>query len=331
MKDIAFYYPGHIWYDTDQIKSMLLFFDGVGILIPEYKKGEPERLDPVLAGPLHDLNLLHYFVADEIIDSETTKHLATVMGQVIESGVFEPLMRENTAFHSLSMSRLGFSGNAELAGELFEKLRAMNLARDSEDGSSIPMHPQVRYLVLVLLAQMLRDSVRETGCEAAPITDRPRIVEALAELLSLPVSPAVGRVVEFDIQAVAPNLSAVPLDEVLDFRDQYKDEHKRYMLGLRAYARQISLLPLDEQERALADRQQELDEYAADIKRVSRKEWRKPATIGLGLAGAAWSAVSNDAITALLSLGLVVTNATDFPRKRIDAFSYLMSASRRFY
>ena len=27
MKDIAFYYPGHIWYDIDRIKSMLLFFD----------------------------------------------------------------------------------------------------------------------------------------------------------------------------------------------------------------------------------------------------------------------------------------------------------------
>lgn len=330
MKDIAFYYPGHIWYDTEHIKSMLLFFDGVGMLIPEYKRGEPERLDPVLAGPLRELDLLHYFVADEIIDSKTTERLVDIMAQVIESGALEPLMHENTAFHSLSMSRLGFSGNEKLARELFEKLREMNLAKDSEDGSSIPMHPTVRYLVLVLLAQMLREPLRETGCEAAPITDRPRIVEALAELLRLPGSPVIGRVVEFDLQAVAPNLSAVPLDEVLDFRNQYKEEHKRYMHGLRTYARQISLLPVDEQDRALADRQEELDQYAAEIKRLSRKEWRKAATIGLGLAGAAWQAASNDAVTALLSLGVAVMSAAAFDGRRIDAFSYLMSANRRF-
>ena len=107
MKDITFYYPGHIWHDTDRIKSMLLFFDGIGFVIPEYKKGEPERLDPVLAGPLREKDLLHYFVADEIIDSETTKNLANAMADIIASGALDPLVSENTAFHSLSMSRLG--------------------------------------------------------------------------------------------------------------------------------------------------------------------------------------------------------------------------------
>ena len=66
MKDFAFYYPGHIWHDTDRIKSMLRFFDGVGFVFPEYKKDEPETLDPDLAGPLREKNLPHYFIADVV-------------------------------------------------------------------------------------------------------------------------------------------------------------------------------------------------------------------------------------------------------------------------
>jgi hypothetical protein len=52
--DVAFYYPGHLWHHIDWIKTLLLFFDGIGLLVPEYKKGEPERVDPVLAGSLRD-------------------------------------------------------------------------------------------------------------------------------------------------------------------------------------------------------------------------------------------------------------------------------------
>lgn len=111
MKDIAFYYPGHIWHETDQIKSMLLFFDGIGVLIPEYKLGEPENRDPVLAGPLRDRDLLHYFVADKVIDAAATEELAAAMERVISSGALDALLKVDAAFHSLSMSRLGYGGN----------------------------------------------------------------------------------------------------------------------------------------------------------------------------------------------------------------------------
>lgn len=233
MSDIAFYYPGHIWYDTDRIKSMLLFYDGVGFLIPEYKQGEPETADPVLAGPLRDNNLLHYFVADQVVDAEATSELAQVMGNLIESGALNHLVRENASFHSLSMSRLGYGGNSELAQRLFERLRDMGLAKDSEDGSSIPMHPTVRYLVLVLLAQILRAPSAKNGVNLAPITDRPEIVSALTELLNIPTAPSAGRVIEFDLQAVSADLSTIPLDEVLDFETK-TSKRTGYICGLYA-------------------------------------------------------------------------------------------------
>lgn len=325
MKDIAFYYPGHIWYDIDRIKSMLLFFDGIGFLIPEYKLGEPERLDPVLAGPLKEQNLLHYFVADEVIDASATKELAVAMERVFTSGALETLLQEQTAFHSLSMSRLGYGGNREIAESLFERLKGLGLAKDSEDGSSIPMHPIVRYLILVLLAQILRAPSARKGMELSPITDRARVMNSLAEILNLHDAPSAGHVVEFDLQTVAADLSAVPLDEVLDFRQQHLKEYKKYMRSLRRFAREISLLPLEAQDAAFSARQEELDEYAVDLKRRSRNAWRKPATIGLGLAGAAW-AVTGDPISALFAVSGIALSELGVVENHIDAYSYLLTS-----
>jgi len=329
MSDIAFYYPGHIWYDTDRIKSMLLFYDGIGLLIPEYKQGEPEALDPVLAAPLREQNLLHYFVADEVIDEAAATELANAVGNLIEGGSLDLLMKEDTAFHSLSMSRLGFSGSRVLAEKLFERLKSMGLAKESEDGSSIPMHPTVRYLILVLLSQILRAPSAKKGIDLAPITDRHEIIASLTELLNIPNAPSAGKVIEFDLQSVSADLSTIPLDEVLDFRKQNIEPHKLYMRSLRKFAREISLLPEPDQDSAITDRQAELDDYAADIKRISRKAWRKPATIGLGLAGAAWAA-TGDPLSALFALGGIAATEFGAGRENLDAYSYMISVGKRF-
>src|SRR2546428_13955583 len=52
--DVAFYYPGHLWHHGDWIKTLLLFFDGVGLLLPEYKQGEPDEPEPDRAATLSD-------------------------------------------------------------------------------------------------------------------------------------------------------------------------------------------------------------------------------------------------------------------------------------
>lgn len=328
MSDMAFYYPGHIWYDIDRIKSMLLFYDGIGFLIPEYKKGEPENVDPILAGPLRDKGLLQYFVADEVIDESATSELATAMGRLFESGSLNRLMEKGTEFHSLSMSRLGYGGNRELAEQLYQRLLSMGLAKESTDGSSIPMHPAVRYLILVMLAQILRATSAKKGIDLSPITDRPQVLSSLKELLNISTAPSAGQVIQFDLEAVSADLSAVPLDEVLDYRNQNLEAHKLYMRSLRQFAREISVLPPYEQDLALADRQTALDDYAADIKRVSRAAWRKPATVGLGLAGAAWVA-TGDPLSALFAAGGIAFKEFGAGDEKLDAYSYLVSIGNR--
>ena len=91
LPEVAFYYPGHLWHSPDWMKTLLLFFEGVGLLIPEYKQGEPEIADPVLAGALRDQGLLHYLVADDVVDQGATEQLATALTEFISSGAFDSL------------------------------------------------------------------------------------------------------------------------------------------------------------------------------------------------------------------------------------------------
>jgi len=183
--------------------------------VPEYKQGEPEALDPVLAAPLREQGLLHYLIADQVVDKAATEQLATALTNFITSGAFDSLARDGTAFHAISMSRMGYFGDQGLAQMLFEELEARGLARKSQDGVSIPLHPAIRYLILVLLAQILRPRGASMGLDLSPATDQPRIVKALTELLELPTAPSAGHVVAFDLETVSVDLSAVPLDEVL--------------------------------------------------------------------------------------------------------------------
>src|SRR5437588_1345599 len=132
--EVAFYYPGHLWRDPEWIKNLLLFFDGVALLVPEYKRHEPVHLDPYLAGPLTELGLLHYLVADHVVDRAATETLATAISDIIASGALDSLSQEGTAFHEISMSRFGYYGDEGLADMLFEELASRGLARKSKDG-----------------------------------------------------------------------------------------------------------------------------------------------------------------------------------------------------
>src|SRR5262249_43155719 len=159
------------------------------------KKHEPEVLDPEIAGRLREEGLLHLLEAESIVDKEATAQLADAMGKVIASGSLDRLAKEKTAFHHLSYSRLGGYGDAELADEIHGQRQGGGFAGAGEKGFGIQMHPRVRVFVLVLPAQILRAQGRRRNMELAPATDRPELVEALGELITVPTPVWSGSIV----------------------------------------------------------------------------------------------------------------------------------------
>jgi hypothetical protein len=335
LPDVAFYYPGHLWHSENWIKSLLLFFDGIGLLVPEYKQHEPEAFAPHLALPLREKGLLHYLVADQVVDKDVTARLSDVLMRVIDSGTLDRLDKQGTTFHELSMSRLGFGGDSDLAMRLHDALLKRGLAKKSANGVSIPLHPLVRYLVLVLLSQIVRSKGPSLKIELSPATDQAQVVEALTELLDQSLSgsadiahaPQIGSVVAFDLQTVSVDLTHVPLDEVLAFRHENGKAHRDYVRSARQFARQISTLPSLERHRAFGDRQKDLNDLASDLRRQGQNAWKRPTTFSLGMAGAFWTLGTGDPIGALLA-ALTLLLSVDSGQNDAGAFSYIFSAQK---
>ena len=327
---IGFYYPGPIWYHSDAIKNLLLFFDGVGLLVPSYMEDRPEQLYPELAIPLREQGLLRILHPEKHVDEKATEELATILVDLIASGALDGLATDKTTqFHELSRSRLGYFGDASLAEMLFEELKQRGLARDTEDGVSIPMHPFVRGLVLVLLAQILRPRGDSIGLNLLPVTDRADLVDSLVELLDLPGMASAGRVVTTDLQTVGVDLATVPLDEVLSFRSQYASAYRAYARDVRSFVRDLSLLTPEQAREALADRQEKLSDLANDLRKLSRANWKKPASWGIGAAGSVWAVATGDLVGLALSGVGVAAALARRPRIEVEAFSYLFSMPRR--
>ena len=328
-RELAFYYPNPMWVNGDWIKNLILFFDGIALLVPEYMKDRPETLDrPIVVG-LKEHGLLEIIEPETAVDRSATEKLATVMTDVITSGVFDELATEETAFHALSMSRLGSYGDEGLYQMIFKELKERGLAKESRDNVSIPMHPKVRSLILVLLSQILRPYGNRINANLNPTTDMGSMVRALTELLSVQTVHSSGSVIEFDLNTVTVDLGSMPFDEVLDFRHQNLDSHKRYMLSVRKFVMELSRMPEDEQEIGLELRQAELSDLANDLRNRSRKAWKLPASFALTLAGSAISSLTAP-VAAILTLASNLVGSESHGEIGGGAYSYLFRAQRRF-
>jgi hypothetical protein len=333
--NLAFYYPGTMWRRPDYIKNLILFFDGVALLVPAYMERRIEEMDPWLVVGLREHGLLHLIRPETAVDRAATEALAIQLTEIIATGQLDHLAEIHVPFREISMSRMGWAGDSELAVMLHEELRGRGLARDSEDGVSIPMHPLVRNLILVMLSQLLRGPALKNGLDLSPTTDSPEIQRALAELLNVPAMPSAGHVVSLDLDVVGVDLSAVGIEEALEFRAEHGDSYRAYARGLRAVVRDLAIVPEDERPAILRDRAEALGDSAASLRETARGRLAKAAklaTLSLGLAGAVWSAAhGSDIISGIFAGGTTVAGmAPNAQPETAGAYSYLLQARSAF-
>jgi hypothetical protein len=302
LRQVAYYHepywgPGR----GDWIKSLLLFFEGVALLVPDYMHERPLMTDPTLAQPLAEQRLLHRLSPEALVDQGVAEALTNLLDTVMNAGAFDDL-NPDTAFAELSRSRLGGTADAGLTEIVLEQLRERGLARPTEDGVSIPLHPVVRAFVLVVLPQLLRAPAEAAGYALQPVSTQPRTLRALLDTLDLSVLPTAGQVVALDLEQVTLDLTPVPLDEVLDFRRQHGAEHRAYARELRQFVRDLASQDPEAREHSFADRREALADTADQLRRLARRAWRRPlATFGLGIAGSAVSIAHGNPVGAGLS------------------------------
>lgn len=334
--DLGFYYPGQYWHDADWIKNLVLFFDGVAMLIPKYMEDEASFDDRPIVSALKEHGLFTVVRPEEAVSSTETERLRKALADIIETGCLDHLVQKggenpgSTHFGSLSMSRLGYDGDPKLAEAIFRELKDRGLAQDSENGVSIPMPQTVRTLILVLLSQILKDTAKDA--RLCPVTDRWDLICALAEIVSGPVTPppSIGDIVSFDLGVVGVDLGPVPMDEVLDFRREHYTAHRDYRLSVLQFLRELSPMQAEDRDAALEQRQDELDAKARELRRVNWKAWKKRGTFAISATTAALMYDKENLLPATLSAITAMLNVLPEGAREDGVYSYIISAAKRW-
>jgi hypothetical protein len=331
-KPVAYWYPQPYWSDHEagHIKNLLPFFDHVAILLPNYMYGRHREANPWLVGPLEEMGLLRVLEPGEFVDQRMTSRLHEIVGGLLASGAFDDLAIPSSeyGYQELSRSRLGWDADLGLSTDLIDELTRRRLALPSADGVSVPLHPLVRTCILVVLSQLAPEAGAEIGLELLPVTPSRERISDLLSILRLPGMASGGQVVAIDTETVGLDLSAAPLDAVLEFREAHGPGCRAYMRNVREFVRTVSALDASEQTEALLDRQEELADAAAELRRTSRSYWRRPmARVAIGGAGAVVSLAGGGPLAAALA-GLTALMEWEPRTKSAGAFSYLFEVQR---
>jgi hypothetical protein len=341
--ELAYYYPEPYWLASEGswIKSLLLFFDGVAILLPNYMRGRELVSDASLAGPLADSGLLRVLEPEWFVDEQLSTRLAEGMVELIVRGAFDEATPDSEEFAALSMSRMGFAelSASRMGGRhsgvfamIHDELKERGLALNSADGYSIPLRRDVRMAYLMLLAQEAREAGRRQGFDLHPTTNGGNAREAVRSFLELPAMPSRHDVIAFDLATASVDLESVPLDEVLDFRRQHRTEFRDYMVDLRRFVAEVSTTDGPDRRRLFEQRQAELTSQAKGLRRLSLDAFKQPtnaAGFGLGLTGAAWTLATGDPVAAgLTALGAALPFLPT--RNGGSAYSYIFRAHRQW-
>lgn len=330
--DVAYIYPAPYWSlsEHDWIKSLLLFFDEVAILLPDYMYGRHHVADPSLAEPLEERGMLRVLEPNDWIDEQARVDLVRSMAGLIDSGAFDELDR-TAHFEELSQSRAGYNVDIAVADDLVNTLLEMGLARPTADGASVPMHPVVRSTMLVLLGQLARGIGLRRNLAIHPTTAQAGAVRDLERFLLTDSPPSAGRVVTLDCEPVGLNMGPVPLDEMLDFRTEHLPAYKAYMTSLRGFMAEIGDAPASDRDALLLTRRDEIADSARALQRSSRSQLRKNlGSVGLGISGAAWSAAAGDVVGVVLGAGALLAGLGGTRPQDINAYTYLFEASSKF-
>ena len=331
--DVAYYYPAPYWgwRESTWVKSLLLFFDQIAILLPRYMHGLHVDADPATVMPLEERGLLQVLEPNDWIDQDTAECLAELVVDLLTNGTFDELPTD-VPFRELSQSRLGHGIDVGLADWLVEELSAKGLARPSEDGLSIPLQPTVRTTILVILGQLSRVAGARRGLKVHPATNDQRAITELTQTLSRAPFPSAEKVIILDLQPVSFDLASVPLDDILDFREEHRPEHQKYMRDLHRFMAELAAIDdAGDRERLLVERRQEIADASQQLQ-FSTRRWlgRNLPPVSFGLAGAAWSIGQRDPVGLALAAAALASQIGPKPPPLITAYSYTFSVSRQF-
>lgn len=339
-----------LWRDRESlaIKTNLLFFEGVAVLVSNTWQPALAKHDPSLVLPLLDQGLLQTFRAEQYVDKSVSDALGALLHRLLNAGAFDGLSvnrREDTGspndpvFKPISSRRVRYPGDATnyidlvlddfVDRGLVEDHGSENPRRGARIAATdLLFHPRVADTIQVALPYLIGEKAALSGYRLNPVFPGSR--EAIEQTLSSPGLPTAGHVIAIDVEDVIPDLSRVPLDEVLEFREVHGIEYRNYMRDVRHFTRDLSLLEPEDRVLAYRDRRDEVVDRGTDLSKLAKQTFGLKLTgLSLGLIGSAASLYEGNPFIAAISAAAAAVSAVQ-PAPREGTFAYLFRAARRF-
>ena len=136
--------------------------------------------------------------------------------------------------------------------------------------------------------------------------------------------------IAFDLNTVGVDVGAVPIDELLAYRKEHFEEHRKYVRSVRLFVNQLSTMPPDGQMLAFEQRKSDLDDLAAGLRKLSGEAWKQPTSFALSMVGAAWTLKSGNPIGAALAGAGALVKASGTTKVSTGAYSYLFNAHAKY-
>lgn len=184
---------------------------------------------------------------------------------------------------------------------------------DGESFLQLAVHPDVAFLheEIVRTIAYCR-STAQVRYHAFTNFENSRRVKRLLHLFP---GSAYSEIVMTDLEQVAIDLRAVPLDELLGFRDEHRDRLIDYRMGLSAAISELSLCAdADGRNAILLRRQEDLAVLAGQLKRACRKAFGvQIGSVAVGAVGMAWALGHGDPVMAVLSTASAILGVAAAP------------------
>lgn len=266
----------------------MLFFDGIALALPSAKADRLIESSPVLAQPLAELGLLRNYDPNILLkpspqSSNAVRHLREVdeiLARIPEnqnpSRKDLRKIRRIIEASSLSQAWTNYVRKIDLAWEKYGDTAANNQA-----------------LAIAIVSILVRRNVVDVAIQ--PVIENAN-AEAFVAMMIGSHDDGRAKIVVGDLAQIGIDLSAIPLDEVLDFRSKYGSEYRRYASDVRKFILELSLMNEADRHYALIDRRADLDDRAQQLRKIGRISFARQAiSFGFGAAGAAWTLVHGDA------------------------------------
>lgn len=327
----------------DFVKTMLVFFDGIAVLVPSHRHRLPDKDvdDPYLAEALEERRLITYLTPEELITEDSVRAMLALVdalprrAALVEGRSYEPhfgLYNEQT--NTLVGGKFGYRGRYSHVGRaILAILQDKGWLTESVIEGVYKAGSDASERLLGLLAFLLSNDGGQLGLSLQPVVKDMHSLRTMLEDIrpSVPVlRDTMSEFVASDMAKVPIDTSRAPLDEVLAFKQAHGAAYRTYVRDLRAFIADLGSIAQADRPRFIRDRSEQLRDAKAELRRYSMRSWRRPlASLTFGIGGASVSLAHGNPEAAGFALASALAG---FRRQKApgSVYSYVFELGRSF-